>query len=151
MTELRDFASNLAFRVLGTPAAAGWAQAAVYTDWVQLKGIARRIALIPIVGNIDADIVVEVFEATSNAGAGATELTGVVATSKTFANGTDESRLGVIEVKDSDLDDGFTHVALKVTPAGASAPFAAIAVLADLYSFPADNATTDGVAFTAAS
>lgn len=148
---LRDFATNVAIRPLGTPSATGWAAAAVYTDWVQLAGIARRIALIPIVGDIAADCVIEVFEAQDGSGTGAQELTGVVATSKTFANGTDENRIGLVEIKDEDLSDGFTHVALKVTPAGASMPFAAVAILADLFDFPASNATTDSVAFTATS
>jgi hypothetical protein len=151
MTELRDFVSNLAFRTLGTPAAAGWVGAAMYTNWIQLAGVARRIALVPVVGPIAADCVIEVFEATDSSGTSAQELTGVVATSKTFANGTDEGRVGLIEVKDDDLSDGFTHVALKVTAAGNDMPFAAVAILADLYDFPASNATTDGVAFTAAS
>ncbi len=151
MTILRTSSENLAVRMLGTPGASGWAAAANYTSFIQLGKIGRRALLIPLVGDIAADGVIEVFEATDAAGAGAQELTGVVATSVTFSNGDDENRVGLIEVKDTDLSEGFDFIGLKVTPAGATYPFAAVALIADLYSFPAVNGTAEGVAFVESS
>jgi hypothetical protein len=94
-------------------------------------------------GELDGNMVVQVQEATSAAGAGAQNLSGLTGT---FTNGTDEGRVGLIEVRQEDLSSGYTHVSLLVTPT-ATDSFAAVAILDELYEAPAGNATTDGVAF----
>ena len=66
--------------------------------------------------------------------------------SDSFVNGTDESRVGLIEVRDADLSDGYRYVTVQVTPA-ATDGYACIAVLGEPYEAPVSNATTDGVAF----
>lgn len=144
----RTLNENLAIRMGGTPAT--WAAAAVYGNWVQLKGKARRALGIALSGELDGDLAVEVFEATDSSGTGAQELNAAagVTDGESFANGTDESRVGLIEVLADDLSSGYTHIAFKVTPA-ATDGFAGVWILSDLYEYPAENTEDDGVAFVA--
>jgi hypothetical protein len=143
MTLMRTLREGLAARMMGTPGT--WAAAAVYTNWVQLGKVGRRALIIAGNGELDADLTVEVFEATDASGTDATELTGITNSQK-FTNGTDEGRVGLVEVLDTDLTDGFDYIALKVTP-GATDSFAAFVVISDLYDSPASNLPADGVAF----
>lgn len=143
MSVLRNGIDELAVRMAASPGA--WVASAVYGNWIQLKGKARSILFAPEVNALDANLLVEVFEATDSAGAGAQELTGVT-TGKNFVNGTDEARVGLILVHEGDLSDGFSHVALRVTP-GSTQEFAATAILLGLYSYPASNLPADGVAW----
>jgi hypothetical protein len=134
------FNQEWAVRLVGSPAV--WANAYVYTDWVAIAGHRRVVFL---VGNaeLDGDMALAVYEATSAAGAGAQALTGL---SDSFVDGTDEDRAGIFEVRDIDLSDGFTHVGLLVYP-GATDGFCAFALLGESYERPVSNLTTDGVAF----
>ena len=142
----RTASENLAFRMGATPGP--WAAVATeYGNWVKLQGVGRRATLVVLNGELDADMKIEVFEATDDAGADAAELTGVT-TGETFANGTDEGRIGIIEVLEGDLSDGFKYVAALPTP-GASDTFAAVWIISDLYEYPAVNGTAEGVAFIA--
>lgn len=144
MAQGRTLRENLAVRMGGTPGA--WAaNASTYGNWVHLAGVGRRALIIALNGELDADMLVEVFEATSGSGTGAQELTGIT-TGQTFVNGTDEGKVGVIEVLDSDLTSGFEYIAVRPTP-GAADSFAAVIVIGDLYEAPADNAAADGVTF----
>lgn len=136
----RTFNDNWAVRLVGTPAA--WAAAAVYTDFVSMVGF-RRCAFIVGNGELDADMAIAVYEATDASGAGAQAISGL---SDSFVNGTDEARAGIIEVREADLSDGFTHVGLLVTP-GAADSFCAFALLGEAYDNPVDNGTADGVAW----
>lgn len=141
----RTLSQNLAARQIGTPG--GWTSGAQFTRFVQLAGVARRILFIASNGELDADLLVEVFQATDVNGSGAVELTDVT-TGETFTNGTDEGRVGLIEVLDTNLDDGYDFVGLRVT-AGATDTFSAVALLGDLYDAPAENTEANGVAWVA--
>jgi len=143
----RTIREGLAVRTAGTPGQ--WAAAAVYGDWVALKGVGRRAALIALAGELDGDMTVEVFEATDSSGTSAQELTGVT-TGETFANGTDEGNCGIIEVQQDDLSAGFSHIAVRCTPATADG-FAAAWVISQLYEYPAANAAANGVTFSTGS
>lgn len=136
----RSFNDDWAVRLVGSPAS--WANAAVYTDWVAIAGYRRCVFLVGN-GELDADMTLAVYEATSAAGAGAQAISGL---SASFVNGTDEDRAGILEVRDSDMSAGYTHLALLVTP-GAADSFCAFAVLGEALDYPVSNATTDGVAF----
>jgi len=126
---------NFKYAVAGTPGT--WAAAAVYGSWVQLAGVARRAQLIAVNGELDANMTVAVYEATDASGTGAQALTGLTGT---FHNGADEGLLGLIEVRDDDLSDGYDYIAVLCTP-GATDTFAAVWQLGELYSYPADNST----------
>jgi hypothetical protein len=139
----RTLNQNLAIRVAATPGP--WAAAAVFGPWVQIAGLYRRALLAVVNGELDADMLVEVFEAQDGSGTGAAELTSVT-TGKTFTNGSHEGKLGLIEIRDSDLHSGFTHIAVRCTP-GAADTFAGFWILSDAYDYPVDNGTTDGVVF----
>jgi hypothetical protein len=139
---------NLAVRQGGTPGT--WAaNASTYGNWVLLKGVARRAMAIVSNGELDGNLLVEVFEATDSAGAGAQELTGIT-TGVSFVNGTDEGKVGLIEVFDGDLSDGFSYVAIRPTPAAADS-YSCIWLLSDLWDYPAANLPANGVSFIAAS
>lgn len=134
----------LAVRMGATPAT--WAaNNGTYGNWVQLKGKARRALCIVLNGELDGDLLMELFEATDSSGTSAQELSGITA-GQSFINGTDEGKVGVFEVLADDLSDGFSHVAVRPTPA-ATDTFAAVWILGDLYEYPAANAAADGVTF----
>lgn len=135
------FAKNYAVRMAGTPGT--WAAAAVYGEWIAITGF-RRITFLVANGELDGDMAFKVYEATDSSGTSATEIDTDLR--NTFTNGTDEARVGIIEVRDGDLTDGYPYVALQVTP-GATDTFAAVAILSEPYEAPVSNATTDGVAF----
>ena len=136
----RTFNDNWAVRAVGSPAT--WAAAAMYTDWVAIAGF-RRCVFLPQNGELDGDMVIAVYEATDASGTSAQAISGLT---DSFVNGTDEDRVGIIEVRDVDMSDGYTHLALLVTPA-ATDSFACVAVLGESYEAPVSNATTDGVAW----
>lgn len=140
--EERTFLENHAVRLVGSPAT--WAAAACYTDWTDITGF-RRIDFLVGNGELDGDMSIKVYEATSAAGANAQEVdTGLRAT---FHNGADEDMAGLIEVLAEDLTTGYPYVALLVTP-GATDSFCAFAVLSEPYGNElVGNDTTDGVAF----
>ncbi|MBZ0304472.1 MAG: hypothetical protein K8I82_00255, partial [Anaerolineae bacterium] len=98
-----------------------------------------------IVGNseLDADMDITVYEATDAEGSGAQVISGLT---DDFVDGTDETRAGIIEVRDDDLSDGFSYVGLLVTP-GAANTFCAFALLGEAYQNPVSNGTEDGVAW----
>ena len=137
---MRTINENYAFRLVSTPGS--HAANAHYGEWIDMLGF-RRCLFVAVAGELDADLDVAVYEATSSDGDDAAAITGL---SDDFANGTDESRVGLVEVRDSDLSDGFRYVTLQVTP-GAADGYACIAVLGEPYEAPVSNATTDGVAF----
>jgi len=137
---MRTFNDNHAVRLIGSPAE--WAAAAAYTDWVPIAGY-RRCTFLVGNGELDADMALAVYEATDASGTDAQAISGLA---DSFVDGTDEDRAGILEVRDVDMSDGFTHLALLVTP-GAADSFCAFAVLSEGYTMPASNATTDGVAF----
>lgn len=143
MTQGRTLSQNLTTRMMGTPGT--WAAAAVFTRWVQLGKVGRRALIIAGNGELDANMLIEVFEATDDTGSNATELTDIT-TGKNFVNGTDEGLVGIIEVLDTNLDEGYDYIGLRVTP-GATDTFAAFVIIGDLYEAPAANDTGDGVAF----
>lgn len=143
MSVLRNLLDELAVRSLATPGT--WAAAAVYGSWIQIKGKCREVLLVPINGELDADMTIKVYEATDSSGSGAQELTRA-ATAQKFVNGTDEGRVGAIVVKEGQLSAGYSHVTLQITP-GATDSVAAIAILGGLYAYKASNTTSDGVAF----
>lgn len=137
---MRTFNKNWAVRMISTPAT--HAANAHYGSWIDIRGF-RRCAFLPVAGELDADMPVAVYEATDANGSGAQPISGL---SNTFHNGSDESRVGIIEVRDVDLTVGFNFVTLQVTP-GATDGYACVAVLGEPYEAPVDNTTTDGVAF----
>lgn len=137
---MRTFSEYAAVRMAGTPAS--WAAAAVNGNWIDMSEF-RRCVFVCMNGELDGDLDVKVQEATSNVGANAANIAGLT---DAFVNGTDEARVGIIEVKDGDLTSGYKYVSLLVTPAAADT-FSAVAFLLDAYEKPASNTTTDGVAW----
>lgn len=136
----RTFNENNAVRMIHTPAT--YAAAAVYGDWVSMVGY-RRCTFICLAGELDDDIAIAAYQAADATGTDPEALSGL---SESFVNGTDESRVGIIEVREADIDNDHPYVGVKVTPA-ATDGFACIAVLSEPYEVPVSNATTDGVAF----
>lgn len=133
----RTFNDNWAVRAVHTPDDA-YATGLTYGTWVNMQGF-RRCVFIPVVGALDGDTTIRVYEATSAAGANATEVdTDLRAT---FADGTDDALPGIIEVRDSDLTAGYNFVTISVASAGQD-PFAAVAILGEPYSAPVDNSGT---------
>lgn len=137
----RTFNDNWAVRPVHTPGDA-YAAAATAGTWHSMVGY-RRCTFIPFVGELDGDLTVAAYEAQDAAGTGAQALAGIT---DSFVNGTDEDRVGILEVREADLSDGYTHVTCYVTPTATDA-FSCIAVLGEPYEAPVSNATTDGVAF----
>lgn len=137
---MRTFNDNHAVRMAGTPAT--WAAAAVHGNWIAVAGY-RRFTFITLNGELDGNLVAAVYKATDSSGTGAAALSGLTGT---FTNGTDEARVGIIEVRDSDLGTDTTHISLRVTP-GATDSFAAVCILSEPYELPVSNATTNGVAY----
>jgi hypothetical protein len=138
---MRTLNDNLAIRAVATPGSysSGVAQAGSYVSLVDY----RRVLFVCMNGELDADMPVIVLEAQDANGTGAQT---IAALTGTFTNGTDEGRVGLIEVRDDDLSDGFTHVTLRVTP-GAADSFSAVAILGEGSEQPAANASANGVAF----
>ncbi len=136
----RTFNENNAIRMSNTPAV--YAAASVTGTFVDMTGF-RRATLITGNGELDGDMPVQVMEATDTSGTSAQALSGLTGT---FTNGTDEARVGVIEVREADLSSGFKTVGARVIPA-ATDSFFGVWVLSDAYENPVDNATGDGVAF----
>ncbi|MCC6361852.1 MAG: hypothetical protein IT450_24215 [Phycisphaerales bacterium] len=138
---MRTLNDNLAIRMIHTPGG-DYAAAAVDGTWVSMAGY-RRILFVSLAGGLDGNIAVAAYEATDAAGSDAQALSGL---SDSFVNGTDEDRVGLIEVRDVDLSDGFGYVTIRVTPA-ATDPYSCIAILGEPITAPVSNATTDDVAF----
>jgi hypothetical protein len=137
---MRTLSEAFAVRMAATPAT--WAAAANYGNWIGLQGYEGALFICGN-GELDGNMTVALYEATDDEGAGAQALTGVT---ESFANGTDEARVGLFEIRADQLTAGFTHVALRCTP-GATDSFAGYAVLFGGHNLPASNETTDGVAF----
>ena len=143
----RSLIENLAVRGTGTPGGA-WPASAIVGSYEQMQGYHRAL-LIGHVGALDANVTLEVMEATDDAGTSAQELTGPT-TGETFTNGTDESRVGLIEIRQGDLSAGYTHIAARIT-GDAGQSLSAVFVFTDSeFDYPVSNGTADGVAFTAA-
>jgi hypothetical protein len=142
MTFARTFNNNFAVRSMGTPGQ--WAAAAAYCEstWINMQGY-RRAIFIGHAGELDADMTVAVYEATSSAGANASA---VAALTGTFTNGTDEGLPGVIEIRDADLTEDYNYINIRVTP-GAADGFSGIILLADPISAPVTNTVATHVAF----
>lgn len=137
---MHTFFDNFEARQSNTPAT--YAAAAVNGEWISLQDC-EYVVFIATNGELDGNMPVIVLEATDENGSNADTIASLTGT---FTNGTDEGRIGGIEVHESDLSEGFTHVSLRVTPA-ATDSFAAIAIRGGLHSKPASNLPTDGVAF----
>ena len=137
----RTFNDNWAVRGIHTPGDA-YAAAATAGTWVNMQGY-RRVAFLGYVGELDGDFTMAAYEATDDSGTDAQALDGIT---DSFVNGTDEDRVGILEVREVDLSDGYTHVTVYVTPTATDA-FSCLAVLGEPYDAPVSNATTDGVAF----
>lgn len=138
---MRTLNENLGIRAIATPGtyASGYAQAGSYVSLQEYE----RVLFVCMNGELDANMPVAILEAQDANGTGAQAISGLAGT---FTNGTDEGRVGLIEVRDADLSEGFTHVTVRVTP-GAADSFSAFAVLGDPYQLPASNGTAEGVAF----
>ncbi len=137
---MRTLNNNLAVRQALNPAA--YAAAAADGNWIGMRGFRRCLFVINL-GATTGDVVVQVREVTSAAGAGAQNITGLTGT----LTATDDNKLGIIEVRDVDVSAGFTHVSIRVTPAAATTLLAATALLGEPYSAPVDNAPANGVVF----
>jgi len=142
MTFARTFNDNYAVRSMGTPGT--WSAAAQYaeTTWINMQGY-RRAIFIGHAGELDANMTVAVYEATSSAGADAQAVTALTGT---FTNGTDEGLPGIIEIRDADLTDGYTYVNILVTP-GATDGFSGVLLLTDSVSAPVTNTVNTHIAF----
>lgn len=138
---MRTLSQELAVRTVGTPGT--WSAAAQYgTTWHSMVGYNRALFVL-MVGELDADLPVAIYEATDSDGTSAQAVTGL---SGTFVNGTDEGKVGLIEVLSSDLTDGFPYVNIRVTP-GATDAFAAAVLLGEAVENPVSNTAADGVSF----
>lgn len=133
----RTFNDNWAVRAVHTPDDA-YATASVAGTWVNMQGF-RRCIFIPISGALDGNTTVQVWEATSAAGANAQEID--TALRGTFTNGSDDALPGIIEIRDTDLTADYNYVTLYVASAGQD-PFACVAILGEPYSAPVDNGST---------
>lgn len=142
MTFARTFNNNYAVRSMGTPGT--WAAAAAYAEstWTNMQGF-RRAIFIGHAGELDADMTVAVYEATSSAGANAQA---VATLTGTFENGTDEGLPGIIEIRDADLTDEYHYINIRVTP-GAADGFSGVLLLADPIDAPVTNTVDTHVAF----
>lgn len=142
----RTFSKTFAVRMVHTP---GDAYAAAATDgtWVDMTGF-RRCVFLPMAGELDGDLAMSVYEATSAAGAGAQEVDGTNL-ADSFVNGTDEDLPGVFEVRADDLTTGYNYVTLRATPTSTDA-FGCLALLYDAYEEPVTNTVATHVAFVAA-
>ena len=132
--------SNLGVRQALDPAA--YAAEAAVGNWIGMTGFRRCMFAINL-GATTGAVAVKVQEATDDQGTGAQDITGL---SGSLA-ATDDGKLAIIEVRDVDVSEGFTHVALVVTPAAASTYLAATALLGEPYSAPVSNEPADGVVF----
>lgn len=138
---MRTLHENLAVRMIGTPAE--YAAAEVDLEYVSMVGY-QRVLFICGNGELDGNITIVPIEAEDENGTNAQAIG--TAFNGTFTNGTDEARIGLIEVREGDLSEGYTHVTLRVTPAAADS-FFAVAVLGDHNLLPVENGTPEGVAF----
>jgi hypothetical protein len=136
----RTFNENNAVRMIHTPGS--HAASAHYGEWVDMTGY-RRCTFIMSAGELDGDMAVAAYRDSDGAASDPEALSGL---SESFVNGTDESRVGIIEVREADLDADHPYVTIAVTPTAADG-FACIAVLSEPYEVPVSNETTDGVAF----
>jgi len=135
------FHENFAVRTLNTPGA--WTAGAQYGTWVDMTGF-RRCAIIPVAGELDANMAVAAYCASDNAGTDAAVID--ADTDGTFHNGADEGLPAIIEFSADDLTAGQPYITLAVT-AGATDGFCAVAILYDAYSAPVDNTEGTDVAF----
>lgn len=132
-----SFWENFKIAVAGSPGT--YSAAAQATNWVQLAGVGRQATLIALAGELDADMVVAVYQATDDAGSDAKAISGLTGT---FTNGTSEGGYGLITVNSDDLDDGFDYVTAYVTP-GATDAFAGVWVIGKLYDYPSDDSDAE--------
>jgi len=133
---------NWALRVAHVP---GTVPASItYGNWIDVTGY-REISFVANCAALDDDCDLTVYENSTNSSSGATAVAGAT---DDFINGTDENRIGVIELDVSKLGDGKNYVALAVTPASALNFFSANALLGSANRSPVSNGTADGVAWT---
>lgn len=114
------------------------------TAWISMATLGSALATVMVgtiasTGTVDAKIE----QATSAAGAGAKDITGLAITQLTEA-GTDSDKDVEINVQPSDLDraNGFTHIRLTITPATAAALIAGTLRGFNSRYQPAADATT---------
>ncbi|MCC6580063.1 MAG: hypothetical protein IT440_06440 [Phycisphaeraceae bacterium] len=109
----------------------------VTSDWANLSKFGR-VAFVVNVGAIAATSTVDValYEATSNAGAGAQALTGKAITQLVTAGANQQA---VIEARADELSDGFTHVACRVTVGVSTAVVSAVGLGIDARAEPASD------------
>lgn len=138
---MRTLNDNLAVRMVHTPGDA-YAAAATAGTWHSMVGF-RRVMFVPLVGELDGDLTVAAYEATDSSGTGAQALSGIT---DSFVNGTDEDRVGILEVRDTDLSAGFSYVTVYVTPTATDA-FGCVAIFSEPHDAPVANTTTYDVAF----
>ncbi len=101
--------------------------AAAYTsDWVAMKDFKTIMATI-MAGTLgsSATLNAKLQEATDNAGAGAQDITGKAITELTQV-GSDSDKQAIINIRDDELTDTFTHVAVVVTVGVATSDMAAM-------------------------
>ncbi len=89
------------------------------SNWTSLKQFDRAMAIV-LAGNITGTIDAKLQQATDSSGTGAKDIANKAV--NTFA-ATDDNEQAVINVRGSelDLDNGFDHIALVVTPTGGTA------------------------------
>lgn len=138
---MRTLNEHLAVRMVGTPAS--YADFTTNLTWVDLTGYNRALFIVGN-GELDGNMVFTVKQASASDGTGAKDLDTTL--TGTFTNGTDEGRVGLIEVRASDLDEGFPYITLEINPGAADTAFA-IAVLEGYTADPVANGTANGVAF----
>ncbi|GIV82071.1 MAG: hypothetical protein KatS3mg051_1425 [Anaerolineae bacterium] len=137
---MRTLSDNLAIRQALDPAS--YNNVASVGDWIAMRGF-RRCLFVVNLGATTGAVTVQVQEATDASGTGAQDISGLTGS----FTATDDNKLGIIEVRAEDLSEGYTHVAVEVTPAAAGTLLAATAILGEPYSAPVSNAAADGVVF----
>lgn len=138
---MQTFQEWYGLRPIATPGTYGSGEA--YLTWSDITGF-NRIIFLPLVADLSDDVDIAVYQATNAEGTDAKVLDGPL--SGAFADGADESRVGVVEVLASHLDDGFNYVTLQINPS-ASTVFSCLALLGEPYTVPPANGTPEGVAF----
>lgn len=136
---MRTLSEMLSVRRIGTP---GSYSAQADLTWVNVVGY-RRALFNVILADLTADCVFTVKQATDSSGTGTKVLDSTV--TATGANGSDESKPGLIEVLTDHLDEGYNYITLNVNP-GAATVLAVDVLLGDPYELPASNPSAD-VAF----
>lgn len=139
--KFRTFGQQFAIRSMGTPGV--WSAATQYAEsgWIDFRTY-RRAIFIPHAGELDANLLVKVYEADDAIGTNAQEVSAALA--GTFVNGTNEGQPGLVEILDSDLEKPFLN--LQVTP-GATDGFAGILLLDEGHEQPEVNTIDTHIAF----